>query len=180
MITVESTTFALLLNPGARPPIDPSTGRPVDRAKERVDHLISEMERDGETILIPTPVLAEVLVKAGDGAPEIVERILRSSRFKIADFDLRAAVELAAMTRDALATGDKSGGSTSPWQKVKFDRQIIAIARANNSEAIYSDDDGVAKFGEALGMRVVRTWQLPLPPAPPPDLFSRLDPSPDE
>jgi predicted nucleic acid-binding protein len=180
MITVESTTFALLLNPEASPPTDPSTGQPLARAKERVDHLIAELEREGETVLIPTPVLAEVLVKAGDGAPEIVERVLRSSRFKIADFDLRAAVELAAMTRDALASGDKSGGSSSPWQKVKLDRQIIAVARANGSDVIYSDDDGVARFAEALGMRVIKTWQLPLPPAPPPDLFSGLDSSPDD
>lgn len=181
MITVDSTTVALLLNPAASPPTDPTTGQRLKQAKERVDHLIAEMEREGETVLIPTPVLAEVLVKAGDSAPEIVERVLRSSRFKIADFDLRAAVELAAMTRDALAAGDKSGGSDSPWQKIKLDRQIIAIARANMSEVIYSDDGGVARFGEALGMRVIRTWELPLPPAPPPDLFSDLSsPGDDE
>lgn len=172
MIAVESTTFALIVNPDAKPPVDPATGRPLTQARERVEHLIATLEREENPILVPTPVLAEVLVKAGDQGPMIVERIRRSARFKIADFDLRAAVELAAMTREALASGDKSSGSSAAWQKVKLDRQIIAIARSNGCDTIYSDDAGVAKFADAVGLEVKRTWELPLPPAPVPDLFS--------
>ncbi len=85
----------------------------------------------------------------------------------IADFDMMAAVEVAAMTRDAIRAGDKKDGSTSPWQKVKIDRQIIAIARVRGVERIYSDDKGVAAFAEKVALPVVQTWAMPLPPEDP-------------
>lgn len=78
-----------------------------------------------------------------------------------------AAVELASMTREAIRAGDKKDGSLSPWQKVKIDRQIIAIARVRGATRIYSDDEGVATFAERIGIEVVQTWKMPLPPIDP-------------
>jgi len=75
-----------------------------------------------------------------------------------------AAVELATMTREAIRAGDKKDGSASPWQKVKIDRQIIAIARSRGATTIYSDDEGLAKFASIVGIEVVQTWSMPLPP----------------
>lgn len=114
--------------------------------------------------MIPTPALAEVLVGLEDEAPAILQKISRSAWFKIVDFDTRAAVEVAAMTRDALRANDKKGGSTSNWQKVKIDRQIIAIGRVMGVKQIYSDDEGLAKFADQIGISVVRSWEMPLPP----------------
>jgi hypothetical protein len=48
---------------------------------------------------------------------------------------------------------------------VRFDRQIVAIARTNNAKRIYSDDENLAKFATRHGIEVVRTWELPLPAA---------------
>jgi len=144
LILLDATAFALLVNPNADAPLDPATGRPVSFARERFAHLEAEVQRTSSTILIPTPALAEVLVGLGDAGPAVLARIDRSARFKVADFDLMAAVELAAMTREALRAGDKKGGFASPWQKVKIDRQIVAIARVRSAERIYSDDKGVA------------------------------------
>jgi hypothetical protein len=45
---------------------------------------------------------------------------------------------------------------------MKFDRQIVAIALTNGARIIYSDDDGVMKFAERSGLRVLRTSDLPL------------------
>lgn len=167
MILLDSTAFALLVNPDAQPPIDPNTQQPVERARERFLFLAAEVQRKSETIVIPTPALAEVLVRAGDAGPDILERITRSSRLKIADFDTVAAVELAAMTREAIQKGDKKAGSTEPWQKIKIDRQIIAIAKTRNCHAIYSDDHSLGSFAESIGLKVVRTWTMTLPPAEP-------------
>ena len=76
------------------------------------------------------------------------------------------------MTRDAIRAGDKKDGSASSWQKVKIDRQIIAIARVRSVERIYSDDKGVAAFAAKIGLTVVPTWSMPLPPEDPqPGLF---------
>ena len=59
----------------------------------------------------------------------------------------------------------KRGGSGSPWAKIRFDRQIVAIARTNGAKRIYSDDKDLAKFATKLGIEVVPTWDLPLPAA---------------
>jgi len=134
---------------------------------ERFAFLEKEIQRTGETILIPAPALAEVLVGLEDSGPSVIDRLSRSARFKIADFDTMAAVELATMTREAIRAGDKKGGSASPWQKVKIDRQIIAIARTRGAAKIYSDDEGLAKFASNLGIEVIPSWSMPLPPTDP-------------
>ena len=164
MILLDATAFTLLVNPAANPPLDPVSRQPVARAADRFAYLETEVQRTGETIVIPTPALAEVLVGLGDAGPAVLERIGNSGRFKIAEFDVRAAVEVAAMTRDAMRAGDKKDGSAAPWQKVKIDRQIIAIARVHGVSCIYSDDDGVAAFAGKIGLTVVQTWSMPLPP----------------
>lgn len=164
MILLDATAFALMASPGAKPPIDPATGQPLARVGDRFSWLEAGIQRNNDTIIIPTPALAEVLVGLEDDASAILQRISRSAWFKIVDFDTRAAVEVAAMTRDALRAGDKKAGSTSNWQKVKIDRQIIAIARVMGVSQIYSDDDGVARFAEQIGLPVMRSWEMPLPP----------------
>lgn len=69
MAVFDSTTLLYLLDPNAKPPTDAATGRPFRRAKERVDLLLETFKKRGETVLIPTPVLCEVLVGAGDAGP---------------------------------------------------------------------------------------------------------------
>lgn len=169
---IDATTLAYLVTPDGRAPIDPTTGEEVSRAKDRIEHLIAQLDREKATLIVPTPALSEVLVVAEDAGPAMLDRISRSSRIRVADFDSRAAVEVAAMTREALRQGDKFDGSDSPWQKVKIDRQIIAIARVNGASKIYSDDKNLAKFAERIGITVVPLRALPLPEAPEPDLFS--------
>jgi hypothetical protein len=107
--------------------------------------------------------LAEVLVEAGDAGPAILEKIQTLARLRIAPFDQRAAVETAMMEREARAPGSKKAGSDQPWQKVKLDRLIIAIARVAGSDAIYSDDEGLSKFARSLGIDVRNTWDLSVP-----------------
>lgn len=102
-----------------------------------------------------------------DAAPAYLEELNRSARFRIATFDTRAAVELAALTREALDAGDKRDGSTAPWQKIKIDRQIIAIARTEGAAKIYSDDDDIQRLGQRSGIEVIGIAQLPLPPEDP-------------
>ena len=169
---IDAAQLGYLVAGDSSAPLDPSTGQPVERARDRLEHLIAELDRQKDTLIVPTPALAEVLVLAGDAGPAFLDRISRSSRIRVADFDSRAAVEVAAMTRDALRDGDKLGGSDAPWQKVKIDRQIIAIAKVNGSETIYSDDQNLAKFAERVGLRMVGLAALPLPPEPEPDLFT--------
>ncbi len=164
MVVFDASVLLLLLDPEAGTPNDPATDDPVKHAKARIEHLIATLEQQRTKVIIPTPVLSEVLVRAGDAAPAYLEELNRSARFRIASFDTRAAVELAALTREALDAGDKRDGSTAPWQKIKIDRQIIAIARTEGAATIYSDDDDIQRLGQRSGIEVIGIAQLSLPP----------------
>jgi len=53
------------------------------------------------------------------------------------------------------------------WAKVKFDRQIVAIAKVTGASIIYSDDEDVAKLAQPVGIEVIALNALPEPPTPP-------------
>ena len=129
MPVFDATALLYFLEPRAPAPIDPETNESLTDAKARIDFLIDTLENQGETIIIPTPALSEVLVHADAAGPEYL-KILNSTRcFRVEPFDERAAVELAMMTRDALSSGSLRAGLQTTRAKLKFDRQIIAIAR---------------------------------------------------
>lgn len=164
MPVFDATTLLLFLEPDARAPLDPATNEPVTDAKARIDHLIEALEKRRETIVIPTPALSEVLVHADEAGPEYLEILNTTRCFRIEPFDQRAAVELATMTREALREGDLRAGTQATRAKLKFDRQIIAIARTQSQTTIYSDDEDISTLAEPLGLEVVPVHALPVPP----------------
>lgn len=172
IIALDNSAFTLLVNPDARPPNDPSTGKPLSHAAARVNGLIDSLGVN-DRLVLPTPALAEALVVAGDAAPELIERIQSVPRILVAPFDQRAAIEAAMMHQEAIALhGSKKGASSGAWQKVKFDRQIIAIARVHRSDLLYSDDGPMCRFADSLGLDSQSTWDLPVPEKVP-DLFDK-------
>lgn len=171
ILTVDSSALALLINPDANPPHDPGTGQPVTNAAGRVRHFLKGLAPN-DTIIVPTPVLAEILVVADLGGPQTLAEISKSARIRTKAFGDRAAIETAALTQEAVLRGDKRSGSAAPYQKIKVDRQIIAIARIEQSTRLYADDLNLIKFAKHLGMDVFSTWDLPEPPEEPRDLFS--------
>ena len=119
MIVFDSTTLSLLLLPNAAIP----TGRnnkPIKYAKERLESLISQIAQSGESIIIPTPVLSEFLVKSIEKADEFLKTIRSSPWFRVESFDVAAAVEVGQRTAQAIAAGDKREGSKADWTKVKM------------------------------------------------------------
>ncbi|MBK1663852.1 hypothetical protein CKO38_04280 [Rhodospirillum rubrum] len=164
MVIFDANFLLLLLDPDVDVPKDPATGRPLTRAKDRVEALIATLSKQREAIGIPTPVIAEILVHAGSAGPRYLSVVNNTSRFRILPFDLRSAIELAAMTASAIAAGDKRSGSLAPWQKVKVDRQIAAIAIVGNASSIYTDDEGVMTLAKATKIPTISSWDLPLPP----------------
>ncbi|MCY3757581.1 MAG: hypothetical protein OXG96_07645, partial [Acidobacteria bacterium] len=54
-------------------------------------------------------------------------------------------------------------GSDEPYQKVKFDRQIIAIAKVEGENTLYSNDVELNTFAERAGIRLVTIAKLDLP-----------------
>ena len=102
MAVLDATTLLHFLEPDARAAMDPASGEPIPDAKARIEGLVAELQKAKETILVPTPVLSEVLVHADEAGPGYLQILHRTARLRIVPFGERAAVELAAMTREAL------------------------------------------------------------------------------
>lgn len=164
MVVTDATMLLLMLRPDTPVPAGPD-GLPIDRPKERVEYLVQRLDKAKSKIIIPTPALSEALVRAGaEGSQRIIEQLQRYSVFSIEPFDTRAALEVAAMSRDALESGNKRGKSAAPWAKVKYDRQIVAIAKVNSAATIYSDDGDIETLAKRAKIGVVKLVDLPLPP----------------
>jgi predicted nucleic acid-binding protein len=146
------------------PLFDDKAPEPIAGARRRLNHLVAELQNAHERILIPTPALSEYMVHAEAAGVKYLAIMSKSAVFKVVDFDTRAAVEAAEITREAKERGDKKGGGTEPWGKIKFDRQIVAIARVNNSSRIYSNDGGFKNIVGTKGPQVLSFADLPDPP----------------
>ena len=164
MVVVDANILLLMLDPDANARIESRSSGAVLSAKERVEFLIEQIDEAGEKVVVPTPVLAEALVFAGQDAPVYVSAMRKFACIRIEPFDELAAIELAQMDYSDIQAGDKKGGSTDPWQKVKFDRQIVAIARVIGAENLVTDDGGLATLARASGITVRGIAELSLPP----------------
>lgn len=167
MVVIDATLLLLLLRPDAGVPTDRTTNAPVSNFKARLDYWVEQMQEAGEKIVIPTPALSEVLVRAGPAGPQIIEEISSQSVFRIAAFDVMEAVEVAEMTRAAIGAGDKRGGVVATMAKIKYDRQIVATARVAGAHTIYTDDEGIRTFAERINISVIGLAELPERPLPP-------------
>ena len=163
MVVFDAGFLLLLLRPGVPAPNDPATGQPVTRAKARIERLIGELDRRKEKIIVPTPALAELLVRAGSAGPAYRAQLSGSGNFKVVAFDERAAIEVAAALHDAISSGDRRSGAGSPWAKVKFDWQIVAIGKVEGASIIYTTDGDVVSYARRSAIPVVQLHELPLP-----------------
>lgn len=178
MIVFDSTALSTVWVPGAIA-CSWKTKKPIRHARERVDALIERIAASGDVIVIPAPVLSEIIVKIPAKADEIVRRLRTSPWFRVEAFDTAAAVELGIRTARAIAAGDKREGSQADWSKVKFDRQILSIAIVINASQILSEDADLAALGERWGFPVTSIEELPIPAelVPPPLLADLPDAS---
>lgn len=109
----------------------------------RIQNFFSLIEKRKSKLVIPMPAVAEYLVGADIAGNAWVNALARKSSIILAPFDLAAAHECALLDRGAFNSGDKRDGVKDPWQKVKIDRQIVAIARSVGAKLIISNDKGV-------------------------------------
>lgn len=155
MVCFDTTFLTLMFVPGAK--------HPIPDAKARVEFLLSDLSGRGDQVLIPTPALSEILVRSGKARNGILQKLTKNPRFLIAPFDLRAALELSVMTDAAISKSDKKEGSAATWAKVKFDRQIVAIAKVERASCIYSEDGDVRAIGNREGLSVLRVADITIP-----------------
>lgn len=170
MVVFDTSVLLLALDLSTKPPLDPATDAPVIRASDRIEHLIDTLSTDKQTIIIPTPVLSEVLVYAGAAGPKWLQYFNTTSVFRVVPFDQKAAIEAALSIRSSLDRGGLRVDASNPGVtrgKVKFDRQIVAIAKAEGADMIYSDDADIIKYAKDAKIRTTQTASLDLPPEDP-------------
>lgn len=165
MVVVDSTMVLLLFRPNVRVPNGPD-GKPIRAAQERIAGLVDDLEKLGTKIIIPTPVLSEILIGAGvTGSQEIMEEIQSHAVFRIESFDTRAAMELAALGRADLAQPRAKRDAAATYAKLKYDRQIVAIAKVSKATTIYSDDVDLCAVARRVGIKTIGLAELPVPAA---------------
>ncbi|WP_420405944.1 type II toxin-antitoxin system VapC family toxin [Nisaea sp.] len=167
MVVFDATILIALLHPNGRPPRCRGTNLPVDGFEDRIDFLIETLERQREKIIIPAPVLSEILVHADRAGTGYLHELSNAAVFRPVPFDERAAVEVAAMARMRRESGGLPRRDGQTFAKLKYDRQIVATAIVERASAIYSDDGDIKALGDRHGIPVIRIEDLPLPPVPP-------------
>ena len=140
--------------------IDLFNKRLIGDRRARLDHLVEALAKQRTKVLIPTPALAEFLVRAGKARESYLQEITNRSSFGIEPFDQKAAIECALLLEEAWARGQK-GKITHT--KFKFDWQIVAIAASRNATAIYSDDPDILRAASRVRIPVYATDALPIP-----------------
>lgn len=161
-VAVDATTLSVLLNPRAGVPADPATGKPVELARQRILGFIALMEKERRKLIIPTPATAELLTAIGPTNADYIRVVNRKAVFESRPFDEVCAIELAFLNRDIFAALDQRN-KLEPWQKVKVDRQILAIARVANCEKILTDDGGLANRARLCDIEPVGIAGMPVP-----------------
>jgi len=157
----DSSYLIAFLHPKPEPPMD-RQGKPVTRFKERIENLIADLSAVNDIIGIPTPALAETLVRSGPNRGQYMKVLGDTWKFQLLPFDARAAIDAA----DLIAAIKNNKDRWDTWAKIKFDIQIVAIAKSEGVSLIYSDDHHIETYAKRFGIRVMRICDLPLPPEP--------------
>lgn len=111
------------------------------------------------------PAIAEFLVGADLAGVDFLNRLDRKTFLIMADFNRAAAFELAQIDRAARNMGDKKDETNAPWQKIKVDRQIVAIGKSLGAALVISGDGSVRNNALRIGMAGMTIQELELPEA---------------
>ncbi len=135
----------------------------TDEDKSRIDYLLKRTEEYKSQLVIPMPALAEYLVRADEAALEILNLFEKKSCVYCAPFDRMAAYECALIDKLVIATGHKKNGQEAPYQKIKVDRQIVAIAKSLGVKLLITGDGGLRSTAQFAGIKSMLLQDLELP-----------------
>lgn len=120
----------------------------------RLELLFEKIAKARGKLIVPTPSLAEALVHTQEATSAWVDAMSRKSAFLVAPFDFKAAMECAFIDRLARVQGHKKAGAvkTEPWQKIKVDRQIAAIAKVHQTDLLITGDVNLQTVCRTIGI----------------------------
>jgi predicted nucleic acid-binding protein len=125
-----------------------------------LDHLVQGLSKARVRVLIPSPCLTELLIRAGKARDQYVGRLGNASSFEIIPFDRRAATECALLLEEAW---DRKQQSAITRTKFKYDWMIVACASSRGVQRVYSDDEDIARCAALVGMQTFAQKGLPVP-----------------
>jgi predicted nucleic acid-binding protein len=154
----------ILFDDRARVPRD-AKGKPVvDRAQDRIDFLVQTISDRRDKIILPSPALTEFMLLAVDRYRDYLAIIRRKAVFEIAGYDEPEAIEVVEHWLKFGEGKKLKPGTAETWAKLKYDRQIAAIAKTRRVECIYSTDSDLEKYADELNIKFCNLIHLPLPP----------------
>lgn len=120
--------------------------------KETYRIFSQNLERNEISLGLPTPVMAEFLVK--DENYDRANFLSKVNNFvQTFDFDVKSAKISAEILRDLLKI-DYFKGDNGNRQVIKVDIQIIAITLANSIRKLYTEDKGLIKIIKILDLPI--------------------------
>ncbi len=123
---------------------------PANRT-EAISNLIQTLSTENAKVIVPTPALAQVLTHSPRQAEDWMRTLNTYSCFQVLPFDDKASFELAQLL----------GESVSGLRDIlRFDRQIVAIAKVYGVSVLYADDEQVIQFAEECGIAAKRLKDL--------------------
>jgi rRNA-processing protein FCF1 len=159
-VVLDSSVLLYLVYPSAPAPIDPVSGVKVEHCEQRIEGLLEELDIRETQIIVPTPVVSELLIRAHDRQSEILAVLTGKKAVVVQSFDMQAAVENAALRRSKKLI--KPFG-TQTKNEVRFDLQIMAIAKVCQADFLYTDDNNLRKRCEQAGIAVRGIGDIPVP-----------------
>jgi predicted nucleic acid-binding protein len=133
--------------------------------RSRLNHLVNTLGEARSYVGIPAPAFSEFMVDSEQATSEVLAALRRKQWIRFLPLDEKAAIEAAFIARSVIArSGKKRGASKKTWQQIKVDRQIVAIAKANGADAVYSDDAELRTEARSYGIQAHALIEIPLPP----------------
>jgi predicted nucleic acid-binding protein len=124
---------------------------------ERTVNFLHWLQNERQTVIVPSPVLAEFLMRIPQDDHDNITREIQS-RFIVPPFDVVTASKFAQIWQLNKNNGlpSENGGR----DKVKTDSMIVAVAVVNKAKILYSEDPGLQKFAKGF----VETRGIPIVP----------------
>lgn len=115
--------------------------------------LIDKLAKRKANIMIPAPVLGEILIRVpAEEQSAILSGIQK--RFMIYPFDGRAALKFVEIARSKpniiFNSSPNNNGHNEGKKHINFDRMTVAIAVVNGANIIYSHDNHIKVFSDGF------------------------------
>lgn len=159
-ICIDSNYFAVLIDQATGDILDQNNDK-IEYVRERLLHFIKENRAE---IVLPSPVYSELLL-ISNVTPSLLDQHLgNNGAFITCPYDVRAARILAKVEKPAIMSNKKRAGRTETMARLKFDRQILSIAKQNNVEVIITSDKGFIADAKRYEIETRCVSGMDLPP----------------